>query len=66
MIPVALKTAIEEDEDFRMCLPLDYLDYMGLAHVDKVCSPITKWYTFYQFFLNGRKIPNAPSSWKKF
>ena len=35
MIPVALQTAIHEDEDFRKSLPIDYLDFMGVVHSDK-------------------------------
>lgn len=37
MVPVALQTAIEEDEEFRHSLPSNYLDYMGVVHSDEVC-----------------------------
>ncbi|XP_019864286.1 PREDICTED: bifunctional lysine-specific demethylase and histidyl-hydroxylase NO66-like [Amphimedon queenslandica] len=32
MLPLALKSAIEEDEDFRHSLPWDYSDYVGFVH----------------------------------
>ncbi len=35
MLPAALKTAMEEDIDFRRGLPTDYLSYMGVCHSDE-------------------------------
>ena len=34
LLPVALQAAIEEDLDFRRSLPIDYLQYMGVANYD--------------------------------
>lgn len=34
LLPVALQSAIEEDVDFRKSLPIDYLQYMGVANFD--------------------------------
>ena len=34
LLPVALQAAIEEDVDFRRSLPIDYLEYMGVANDD--------------------------------
>ena len=36
MVPQALAMAIEENVEFRKGLPLDYLNYMGIVHQDKV------------------------------
>lgn len=35
MLPAALSIATEESVDFRRGLPVDYLQYMGIAHSDK-------------------------------
>ncbi|XP_049763827.1 ribosomal oxygenase 1 isoform X1 [Schistocerca cancellata] len=35
MLPAALSVATEETVDFRRGLPVDYLQYMGVAHSDK-------------------------------
>ena len=34
LLPAALQAAIEEDLDFRRSLPIDYLQYMGIANYD--------------------------------
>jgi bifunctional lysine-specific demethylase and histidyl-hydroxylase NO66 len=34
LLPAALETALEEDVEFRRGLPLDYLQYMGVAHCE--------------------------------
>ena len=34
LLPAALQAAIEEDVDFRRSLPIDYLQYMGVANYD--------------------------------
>lgn len=36
MIPRALELAIEDDVEFRQSLPLDYLNFLGVAHSDLV------------------------------
>lgn len=36
LIGVALQTAIEEDVDFRVSLPRDYLTFMGVVNSDVV------------------------------
>jgi len=35
LLPAALETAIEEDVEFRRGLPLDYLQYAGVAHCEE-------------------------------
>ncbi|KAK3092611.1 hypothetical protein FSP39_004927 [Pinctada imbricata] len=35
MLPRALQLAIEEDVTYRQGLPLNYLNYMGIAHADR-------------------------------
>ena len=56
MVPVALQTAIEEDEEFRHSLPSNYLDFMGVVHSDEVCvyELITKYYVVFLFSLQLR------------
>lgn len=56
MVPVALQTAIEEDEEFRHSLPSNYLDYMGVVHSDEVCLyKLTKrYYVVFVFSLQLR------------
>ncbi|NWZ35949.1 RIOX1 oxygenase, partial [Brachypodius atriceps] len=36
LIPAALQMALEEDVEYRRGLPMDYLQYMGVANSDKV------------------------------
>lgn len=38
LIPGALQVAFEEDREFRQGLPLNYLDYMGVANSESVSS----------------------------
>ena len=43
MVPRALQVAFEEDVEFRKALPIDYLNYMGVAFSDVVSRAIEKW-----------------------
>ena len=36
LVPRALQLATQEDVEFRKSLPIDYLNYMGVAFSDKV------------------------------
>ena len=38
LIPGALQVAFEEDREFHQGLPLNYLDYMGVANSESVSS----------------------------
>ena len=43
LIPGALQIAFEEDREFRQGLPLNYLDFMGVANSELVrCYPCTQ------------------------
>ncbi|XP_065345222.1 ribosomal oxygenase 1 [Cloeon dipterum] len=42
LIPAALEAALEEDVEFRRGLPLDYLQYMGVAHCENDSQTINK------------------------
>lgn len=35
-MPAAMQISMEEDVEFRRGLPLDYLQYMGVQHSEKV------------------------------
>ena len=43
LIPGALQVAFEEDREFRQGLPLNYLDYMGVANSESVSSHGKNW-----------------------
>ncbi|XP_059480956.1 ribosomal oxygenase 1 [Neocloeon triangulifer] len=43
LIPAALEMALEENVEFRRGLPLDYLQYMGIAHCEQESSKRTEF-----------------------
>ena len=57
LIPGALQIAFEEDREFRQGLPLNYLDFMGVANSELVsCYPCTQ----NQYYHYPRKLLYCP------